>query len=71
VDETRNAEQRLLVARLRSQIAELPEKFRQVLQLSIVEEMDANDVGLVLGIPAGTVRSRLHAARKILLGKMQ
>jgi RNA polymerase sigma-70 factor (ECF subfamily) len=56
---------------LRNEIAGLPEKFRQVLQLSVVEEMDANDVGLVLGIPAGTVRSRLHAARKLLLEKMQ
>jgi RNA polymerase sigma-70 factor (ECF subfamily) len=70
-DEARNAEQRLLVERLRNEIAGLPEKFRQVLQLSVVEEMDANDVGLVLGIPAGTVRSRLHAARKLLLEKMQ
>jgi RNA polymerase sigma-70 factor (ECF subfamily) len=70
-DEARNAEQRLLVERLRNEIASLPEKFRQVLQLSVVEEMDANDVGLVLGIPAGTVRSRLHGARKLLLEKMQ
>ncbi|MGA2810695.1 MAG: RNA polymerase sigma factor [Candidatus Acidiferrum sp.] len=70
-DEARNAEQRLLVDRLRNEIAGLPEKFRQVLQLSVVEEMDAGDVGLVLGIPAGTVRSRLHAARKLLLEKMQ
>jgi len=71
VDETKNAEQRLLVARLRNEIAGLPEKFREVLQLSIVEDMDANDVGMVLGIPAGTVRSRLHAARKMLLEVMR
>jgi RNA polymerase sigma-70 factor (ECF subfamily) len=71
VDESHHAEQRLLLARLRSEIAELPEKFRQVLQLSVVEDMDANDVGLVLGIPAGTVRSRLHNAKKLLLEAMQ
>jgi DNA-directed RNA polymerase specialized sigma24 family protein len=33
--------------------------------------MDATDVGVVLGIPAGTVRSRLHAARKLLLESMK
>ena len=49
----------------------LPEKLRQVLQLSIVEDMDAADVALVLGIPPGTVRSRLHAARKLLLEAMK
>jgi RNA polymerase sigma-70 factor (ECF subfamily) len=49
----------------------LPEKLRSVLQLSLVAEMDAADVGAVLGIPAGTVRSRVHAARKLLLEVMQ
>jgi RNA polymerase sigma-70 factor, ECF subfamily len=67
LDETRNAEQRLLLARVRSEIAVLPGKLRRVLQLSVVEDMDANDVAEVLGIPPGTVRSRLHAARKLLL----
>lgn len=71
VDGATQAEQRLLLDRLRNEIEELPEKLRQVLQLSIVEDMDANDVGLVLGIPPGTVRSRLHAARKLLLEVMK
>ena len=61
----------MLVQRLRSEIESLPEKFRRVLQLSIVEEMGAADVGAVLGIPAGTVRSRLHTARKLLLEAMK
>jgi RNA polymerase sigma-70 factor (ECF subfamily) len=66
-----NAEERVLLERLREEIEALPEKLRGVLQLSIVEDMDATDVGLVLGIPAGTVRSRLHAARKLLLEAMK
>jgi RNA polymerase sigma-70 factor (ECF subfamily) len=65
-----NAEQRVLLERLRNEIDALPEKLRSVLQLSIVD-MDAADVGVVLGIPAGTVRSRLHTARKLLLEAMQ
>ena len=71
VDETKNAAERILVERLRNEIEGLPEKLRRVLQLSIVEEMDATDVGAVLGIPAGTVRSRLHTARKLLLEAMK
>jgi RNA polymerase sigma-70 factor (ECF subfamily) len=66
-----NAEERVLVERLRNEIEGLPEKLRRALQLSIVEDMDAADVGVVLGIPAGTVRSRLHAARKLLLEAMK
>jgi len=46
----------------------LPKKLRSVLQLSVVEEMEAADVGAVLGIPAGTVRVAVcHTARKLLL----
>jgi RNA polymerase sigma-70 factor (ECF subfamily) len=71
VDGLQDAEQRELVERLRNEIEELPEKLRSVLQLSIVEDMDATDVGAVLRIPAGTVRSRLHAARKLLLEAMK
>lgn len=70
-NESQGAEQQFLLARLRHEIAMLPEKLRQVLQLSIVEDMDAADVALVLGIPPGTVRSRLHAARKLLLEAMK
>ena len=71
VDGPRNAEERILVRRLRNEIEGLPEKLRRVLQLSIVEDMDATAVGVVLGIPAGTVRSRLHTARKLLLEAMK
>jgi RNA polymerase sigma-70 factor (ECF subfamily) len=71
VDGSSQPEQRMLVDRLRNEIESLPEKLRRVLQLSIVEDMNANDVSLVLGIPAGTVRSRLHAARKLLLEAMK
>jgi RNA polymerase sigma-70 factor (ECF subfamily) len=71
VDGTRTAEASVLLERLRNEIEGLPEGLRRVLQLSIVEDMDASDVGAVLGIPAGTVRSRLHTARKLLLEAMK
>jgi RNA polymerase sigma-70 factor (ECF subfamily) len=71
VDGAKEAEQQVMLDRLRKEIERLPEKLRSVLQLSLVEEMDAADVGAVLGIPAGTVRSRVHMARKLLLEVMQ
>lgn len=71
VDGAKEAEQQVMLNQLRKEIECLPEKFRCVLQLSLVEEMDAADVGAMLGIPAGTVRSRVHTARKLLLEVMQ
>ena len=70
-DGARQADDRVLLEQLRRTIEKLPETFRQVLQLAAVEEMDATQIGAVLGIPAGTVRSRLHAARKLLLEAMK
>src|SRR5947209_15082973 len=66
-DGERSAEDHVLLQRLREEIDKLPGRLRAVLLLSIVEDMEAADVGAALGIPAGTVRSRLHAARKLLL----
>ena len=70
-DAAKSAEDRLLLAHLRQAIEKLPRELRAVIQLSVVEEMDATQVGAVLGIPAGTVRSRLHTARKLLLEAMK
>jgi len=71
VDGAKDAEQLVMLERLRREIERLPRKLLSVLQLSLVEEMDAADVGAVLGIPAGTVRSRVHTARKLLLEVMK
>ncbi len=71
VDGAKEAEQQVMLERLRREIERLPEKLRSALQLSLVEEMEAADVGEVLGIPPGTVRSRVHTARKLLLEVMQ
>jgi RNA polymerase sigma-70 factor (ECF subfamily) len=70
-DEAQKANERVLVERLRREIEALPEKLRSVLQLSLVEGMDAAAVGAVLGLPAGTVRSRRYAAKKLLLERMK
>lgn len=61
----------VFLERLRAEINLLPEKLRVVLLLAAVEGMDAREVAGVLRIPVGTVRSRLHAARKRLLEVMK
>lgn len=54
-------------SRLRNEINRLPEKLRAVLLLSAIEGLDTRGVAALLKIPEGTVRSRLHLARKQLL----
>ncbi len=50
-------------AQLRRLIDALPEELRQVLLLSAIEEMTSREVALALGIPEGTVRTRLMRAK--------
>ena len=49
----------------------LPEKLRVVIVLSGIEGHDTREVGTLLGIPEGTVRSRLFMARKALAERLQ
>ncbi len=53
--------------RLAGAIEQLPEKLRIVLLLAGVEGHDTAEVASLLGLPAGTVKSRLHLARKRLV----
>ena len=50
-------------ALLRQMIAGLPEELRQTLLLSSVEEMTSSEVAAVMGIPEGTVRTRVMRAK--------
>jgi len=58
-------------ARLWEYIDALPEKLRIVIVLSAIEGHDVKDVGALLGIPEGTVKSRLFLARRALAEKLQ
>ena len=55
---------------LRKAVAELPDKFRVVILMYYMEEMSITDIANALRIPAGTVKSRMNKARKILKEKM-
>jgi len=58
-------------ARLEKAMEELPEKFRLVLLLSAIEGYTLDEVSGMLGIPMGTVKSRLFFARKQLAEKLR
>lgn len=51
---------------LRRAVYALPEEQRQVLRMVHEAEMDIREVAAQLGIPSGTVKSRLHYAREEL-----
>jgi RNA polymerase sigma-70 factor, ECF subfamily len=58
-------------ARLWSCIDALPDKLRSVIVLSAIEGHDVKAVAELLGIPTGTVKSRLFLARKALAERLQ
>ena len=47
-------------------LADLPDEFRAVATLSLMGELSYEAIAEILGCPVGTVRSRLHRARKLL-----
>jgi RNA polymerase sigma-70 factor, ECF subfamily len=63
-------EQAQAAAMVEKLIQALPEKLRQPLILSTVEEMSPREVAAVLGINESAVRSRIFRARKILKEKL-
>ena len=67
VDIATLAEDRLFAARVRREIDRLPDGLRSVMLLCAIEGLDQASVARIIGIPEGTVRSRLHLARKRLL----
>jgi RNA polymerase sigma-70 factor (ECF subfamily) len=49
-------------------LLEVPEEFRAVLILHDVQDLQLQDIAEALGIPVGTVKSRLHRGR-VALGR--
>lgn len=61
----------VLDAELKEALEKLPQHYLEVILLVDMEEMSYREAGEVLGIPTGTIMSRLHRARKILQGQLQ
>jgi len=53
-------------ARVQRAISALPEEFREVIVLREVEDLSYREIGDIVGVPIGTVMSRLARARKRL-----
>ena len=58
------------VGRVRQAISTLPENYREVVILCELEEMSYEEAAAALDCPVGTVRSRLHRARALLVEKL-
>jgi RNA polymerase sigma-70 factor, ECF subfamily len=57
-------------AAIHRMIHALPEELRQPLALSAIDELNSREIALILGIPEGTVRTRLMRARQMLKQKL-
>lgn len=62
-------EQRLTL--VRTAVESLPAAYREVVVLCDLEEMNYADAAAAMGCAVGTVRSRLHRARTMLLNRME
>lgn len=55
---------------LREAVAALPPKYREVVVLCDLQELSYEAAAQAVGCALGTVRSRLHRARALLISKM-
>ena len=65
------AEQRERLEKVRAAVMELPIEFRETVVLCELEEMSYDQAARILDCPIGTIRSRLHRGRALLLAKLE
>jgi RNA polymerase sigma-70 factor (ECF subfamily) len=65
------AEQRERFEKVRAAVMELPIEFRETVVLCELEEMTYEQAARMLDCPIGTIRSRLHRGRALLLAKLE
>jgi RNA polymerase sigma-70 factor (ECF subfamily) len=70
-DFSRGLERKQDVASLRQAIAALPERYREAVVLCDLQEKSYEQAAQELGCALGTVRSRLHRARELLVRKFR
>jgi RNA polymerase sigma-70 factor (ECF subfamily) len=63
------AQERLL--QVRAAVLELPAEFREAVVLCELEELSYEEAAQRIGCPIGTIRSRLHRGRALLLAKLE
>ena len=65
------AEQRERLEKVRTAVMDLPVEFRETVVLCELEEMSYQQAARLLDCPIGTIRSRLHRGRALLLAKLE
>lgn len=65
------AERRERVDQVREAVLALPPEFREAVVLCELEELSYDEAARLSGCPIGTIRSRLHRARALLLAKLE
>lgn len=59
------------IENVRRAVLSLPERYREVVVLCELQELSYGETAEILGCAIGTVRSRLHRARALLLAKLR
>lgn len=65
------AEQSERLEKVRAAVQELPVEFRETVVLCELEELTYQQAAQLLECPIGTIRSRLHRGRALLLAKLE
>jgi len=65
------AETRERMKHVRAAVLELPAEFREAVVLCELEELSYEEAAQAAGCPIGTIRSRLHRGRALLLAKLE
>ena len=65
------AEKRERIQHVRAAVLELPAEFREAVVLCELEEMSYEEAAQMAGCPIGTIRSRLHRGRALLVAKLE
>jgi RNA polymerase sigma-70 factor (ECF subfamily) len=56
---------------VRDAVLDLPPEFREAVVLCELEELSYDEAAQLIGCPIGTIRSRLHRGRALLLAKLE
>ena len=64
-------EQQDRAKQVRAAVLDLPAEFRETVVLCELEELSYEEAAQLIGCPIGTIRSRLHRGRALLLAKLE
>ena len=70
-DLNQNLQNEFIRDRIHAAIKELPEHFKTVIILRDIQELSYDDISNIVGLPLGTVKSRINRARLQLQAELQ